>query len=211
MTELSPERIGRVTASRIADMLARTKTGWSTSRDNYAAELIACRLTKKPAPEGYVSAAMQWGTDTEAEAKAAYSFYADAEISVIGDQFGFVIHPNIVMAGATPDGAIGKVGLIQVKCPLTANHLKTLRGAEIDGGYVKQMQFEMACTGRQYCDFVSYDPRMPEHLRLFVKRIKRDQEAIDELEKQTVIFLKELDKALADLNKQYGGSKKVAA
>ena len=206
MTELSPDRIGRVTASRIADMLAKTKSGWSASRDNYMAELITERLTGKRAA-GYVNAAMQWGLDTEAEAKAAYSFYADANIS----DLGFVRHPEIVMAGATPDGGIGQTGLIELKCPLTATHLKTLRGAEVDGSYIKQMQFQMACTGRQWCDFVSYDPRLPEHLRLFVKRVKRDPEAIKEIEEQAVIFLEEIDKAITDLNKRYGGSKKVAA
>lgn len=199
----SPEwftaRLGKATASRIADLTARTKSGWGASRANYAAELIAERLTGVVAPS-YTNAAMQWGTQMEPEARAAYSFYADAEV----EEIGFVQHPTIPMSGCSPDGMIGKNGLVEIKCPNTAGHIETLRGAEIDGKYIKQIQWQLCCSGRQWCDFASYDPRMPEAMRLFVRRVKRDDAMIASLENDVREFLAEIDAAVADLTKRYG-------
>lgn len=182
-------RLGRVTASRVSDVVAKTKSGWGASRANYMADLIAERLTGV-AVEGFKSAAMQWGSDVESQARAEYEFFRDVEIAAVG----FVVHPTIAMAGASPDGLVGDDGLIEVKCPLTKTHIDTLLGSSVDGTYVKQMQFQMACTGRQWCDFVSFDPRMPEDLRLFVKRIPRDAETITGIEKEVVTFLAEVDR-----------------
>lgn len=196
-------RLGRVTASRIADVIARTKTGWGASRANYMAELVAERLTGVPA-EQYQNASMQWGTDKEPEARAAYAFLTDADEV---DEIGFIPHPTIAMSGASPDGYVGADGLVEIKCPNTATHIETLRGGKVPEKYYVQMLWQMACTGRAYCDFVSYDPRMPSHMQLFVQRVPRNDNRIKELEKDVVTFLAELDAVIVDLNGRY----KVAA
>lgn len=187
-------RLGRVTASRVADVVAKTKTGWGASRANYMAELIAERLTGEPA-EKFSNAAMQWGTEKEPDARAAYEFRTDAEVV----QVGFVEHPTIPMTGSSPDGLVGAPGQIEIKCPNTATHLDTLLSRTVPGKYVIQMQWQMACTGREWCDFVSYDPRLPESMRVFIKRVPRDAELIASLEKEVSDFLSELDAKLAQL------------
>jgi putative phage-type endonuclease len=188
-------RRGKVTASRVADVVAQTKSGWGASRGNYMAQLIAERLTDTTA-ESYSNAAMHWGTDTEPQARAAYEFFADAEVKEIG----FVIHPKIKEAGASPDGFVGADGEIQTKCPNTGTHIDTLLVRKIPAKYITQMQWGLACSGRKWCDFVSFDPRMPPHLQLFTQRVHRDDERIKELEEMVVEFLGELDAKVAALN-----------
>lgn len=199
----SPEwhklRLGKATASRIADAIAKTKTGWGASRTNYMAELIAERLTGVVV-EGYTNAAMQWGIDTEAEARAAYEFRTDCEVM----EAGFIGHPSIAMSGASPDGLVGTDGLVEFKCPNTATHIDTLLGKFVDGKYLTQMQWQMACTGRQWCDWVSYDPRLPEEMRLFVERVERDDKEIAILEDEVSLFLAEIDRKVAELVSRYG-------
>lgn len=199
----SPEwfalRVGKVTASRVADVIAKTKTGWGASRANYMAELIAERLTGEPA-EKYTNAAMAWGTEKEPDARAAYEFFRDAHVVEVA----FINHPVIGMTGASPDGFVGDHGLVEIKCPNTATHLDTLLSQSIPGKYVTQMLWQMACTGRQWCDFVSYDPRLPEAISLFVKRVERDDKEIADLEAKVAEFLGELDRKLAQLNDLYG-------
>ena len=192
-------RCGRVTASRVADVVARTKTGYSASRANYLAQLVAERLTGDVA-ESYTNAAMAWGTEMEPEARTAYEFLHNAAVTEVG----FVEHPGIAMAGASPDGLVGDDGLVEIKCPQTATHIETLRGGTVPGKYLTQMLWQMACTGRQWCDFVSYDPRMPDAMRLFVKRVPRDDARIAELEAEVVAFLTELDTTVAELTRLYG-------
>jgi putative phage-type endonuclease len=204
----SPEwhalRCGKVTASRVADLIAKTKSGWGASRANYMAELIAERLTGEVA-QGFTNAAMQWGTEKEPDARAAYAFYVDADVTEIG----FVDHPRIPMTGASPDGLVGIAGLVEFKCPNTSTHIDTLLGDPIAAKYNTQMQWQMACTGRDWCDWVSYDPRMPEAMRLFVRRVTRDPIVISYLEDSVAEFLAELDKKVAELKRRYG--QKVAA
>lgn len=187
-------RCGKVTASRIADLMAKTKSGWGASRSNYMAQLIAERLTGKPA-ESYTSAAMQWGIENEPLARMAYEFYADVEVV----QVGFVYHPTINMAGASPDGIIMEDGLIEIKCPNTATHIDTLLSGSIPGKYELQMLWQMACTGRDWCDYASFDPRMPEDMKLFVKRLERDDAKIAEISGCVVEFLSEVDEKIKQL------------
>ena len=193
--EWAKARLGKVTASRISDVIAKTKTGWGASRANYMAALIAERLTGTPA-ESYTNAAMQWGLDTESQAKTAYSFCYDADVKDVG----FIIHPTIEASGASPDGRIGDDGLVEIKCPNTATHIESLLGSEIPDKYIVQMQWQMACTGTKWCDWVSYDPRMPARLSLHVKRIMRDDTRIAELENLVRDFLKELAAKVSALN-----------
>ena len=182
------ERVGHVTASRIADLMAKTKTGYSASRTTYLGQLVSERLTGIPY-EGFTSTAMQWGLNTEDEAVAAYCFFKDTDVL----RGCFVRHPTIEWTGATPDGLVGVGGLVEVKCPNTSTHIETILSGAIPGKYHLQMMWQMACTGRKWCDFVSYDPRMPEPLRLFVRRVQRDEEQIAQLEREVREFLTELD------------------
>lgn len=195
----SPEwyalRCGKATASRMADVMARTKTGISQMRVNYCAQLVVERLTGTVA-DSYVSTPMQFGIDTEAEARDAYCFYQNVKV----EPADFVLHPSISMAGASPDGYVGDLGLVEIKVPNSATHIDTLLGKTVPGKYVHQMQFQMACTGRAWCDFVSYDPRMPEHLKLFVRRVHRDEQRIEELETEVIKFLTEVEDKVASLN-----------
>ena len=189
-------RIGKVTASRVADVLAKTKTGYSTSRDNYMAQLVCERLTNQKA-DGFTNSAMQWGTETEPLARLSY----EVAHNVLVDEVGFVPHPSIIMAGASPDGLVGDDGLLEIKCPNTATHIETLLSQTVPGKYNTQMQFQMACTGREWCDFVSFDNRLPEELQLFVKRVPRDNMYIRLMEDEIVKFLNELDIKIAQLMK----------
>lgn len=191
-------RLGKVTASRVADIVAKTKSGYSTSRANYAAQLICERLTGVPT-ETFTNAAMQWGTDMEPEARLAYEFNRVAKV----DQVAFVPHPSIADSGCSPDGLVGTDGLVEIKCPITATHIETLTGKAVPVKYVAQIQWQLACTGRQWCDFVSYDPRMPEAMRFFCVRVHRVPEIIEELEKEVITFLNEIRAKIHTLRSIY--------
>lgn len=193
-------RCGKVTASRVADVVAKLKNGkWGASRETYMGQLIAERLSGEPMPS-FSSAAMQWGTEIEPMAREAYEFAHDVEVV----QVGFIDHPSIENSGASPDGMIGDDGLIEIKAPNTSTHIDTLLGASIQAKYIDQMQWQMACTGRKWCDFVSFDPRMPHNMSMFVKRIERDDERIGYLEESIAAFLKELDDKVNKLKETYG-------
>ena len=189
-------RAGKVTASRVADIIAKTKTGYSTSRENYLAQLVCERMTGKPA-ESYSNSAMQWGTDQEPFARAAY----EAAKDVLVDELGFATHPTISMAGASPDGLVGLFGLVEIKCPNTATHIDTLLNQTVPTKYITQMQWQMACTQRQWCDFVSFDPRMDEGLQLFIKRVEYDPIYVASLEKEVINFLFDIEHKIMQLNK----------
>jgi putative phage-type endonuclease len=181
-------RLGQVTGSRVADIVARTKTGYSASRANYLAQLVSERLTGRPG-EGFTSAPMQWGIDHEAEARRAYGFRTGRRVELVG----YVPHPAIAMAGASPDGLVGADGLVEIKCPNTATHIETLVSGRIPAKYEIQMLWQLASTGRAWCDFVSYDPRLPEATSLFVTRLPYNEERIAEIEAEVPFFLGEVD------------------
>jgi len=193
--EWHQQRLGRVTASRVADVIAKTKSGYSTSRDNYMAQLVCERMTGTVA-ESFSNAAMVHGTETEPLARAAYEAHAD----VLVDEVAMINHPTIEAAGASPDGLVGDVGQLEIKCPNTATHIDTLLSQTVPGKYNTQMQWQMACTGREWCDFVSFDPRLPTELQLFVKRVPRDAAYIAMLEEEVKKFLVELDGKIMKLN-----------
>lgn len=196
-------RAGKVTASRISDILAKTATGKpSTSRANYLAELLCERLTGN-CERGYVSPAMQWGTDQEPFAREAYSRRFEVDVY----QIGFVDHPEVSMSGASPDGYVGDAGMVEFKCPLTATHLDTLLNGRVPSGYVNQIQWQLACAGREWADFVSFDPRLPEPMQLFVQRVPRDASLIVMLETEVTGFIRELDAKVSHLRATYGERK----
>ena len=187
-TEWFAQRLGKVTASKVADVIARTKSGYSASRENYLAQLVVERFTGTVA-ESYSNAAMQWGTDQEPFARAAY----EHATGVLVEECGFVLHPEISESGASPDGLVGDDGLIEIKCPSTATMIETLLTETVPGKYITQMQWQMACTGRQWCDFVCFDPRMPEGLQLYIKRVDRDDAYIADLASEIRKFLAEVE------------------
>jgi putative phage-type endonuclease len=199
-SEWHQQRCGKVTASRVADVTAKTKSGYSTSRANYMAELICERLTGMQGAS-YSNAAMAWGVETEPMARAAY----EGAVGSLVVETGFVPHASIQMSGASPDGLVDEDGLVEIKCPMTATHIETLLGQSVPAKYVTQMQWQMACTGRKWCDFVSYDPRMPENMRIFIKRVERDDALIFELEKEVISFLSELDTKIVQLKEKTSG------
>jgi putative phage-type endonuclease len=190
-------RLGNVTASRVADVIAKTKSGYSASRDNYMAQLICERMTNTVA-ESYSNTAMQWGTETEPLARAAYESLAD----VLVDEVGYIAHPTIERAGASPDGLVGLFGLLEIKCPNTATHIDTLISEQVPTKYITQMQWQMSCTGRTWADFVSFDPRLPSGLQMFVKRVEFDAEYVAMLKEEVIKFLTELDAKISKLNER---------
>jgi len=194
-------RLGKVTASRVADVIAKTKTGYSTSRDNYMAQLVCERLTGQKG-ESFSNAAMQWGTDTEPKAREAYMA---ARFEIV-TEVGFVNHPTIEDAGASPDGLVGDLGLIEIKCPNSHTAIETLLSQTVPSKYNTQMQWQMICTGRHWTDFVSYDPRLPAELQLFIKRVEYDPVFGAMLEKEVIGFLKELDNKIEQLMKVKNGN-----
>ena len=188
------QRLGKVTASRVSDIIAKTKTGVSASRANYLAQLVAERLTGQ-ASDTFKSGAMQHGTETEPQARMAY----EAETGLMVTEVAMIQHGTIEMAGASPDGLVGDDGLVEIKCPNTSTHIATLMADKAPSQYIPQMQWQMACTGRAWCDFVSFDPRMPEDMQLFIKRVPRDNALIAEYEAEVVKFLAEVQETVDKL------------
>ena len=193
-TEWHTARLGKVTASRVADVIAKTKTGYGASRANLMADLIVERLTGQPAST-FTNAHMEWGTEQEPHARAAYS----ARTGELVEEVGFIDHPRITNSGASPDGLVADEGLVEFKAPATSTHLDTLLAGDVPSKHIPQLQWQMACTGRKWCDFASYDPRLPEHLRMFVKRVERDDAYIKMLETEVTKFLAELEEKLTQL------------
>jgi putative phage-type endonuclease len=187
-------RLGKVTASKIADVMATIKTGEAAGRINYRAQLVAERITGNPT-ESFTNSAMAWGTEHEPMAREAYE---RARGSIV-EQVAFVDHPIIPMTGASPDGLIDDDGLVEIKCPNTATHIDTLLAGKAPAKYIPQMQWQMACTGRQWCDFVSFDPRLPEDLQLAIYRVERDEGLIAEYEYKVREFLQSVDDTIAKL------------
>jgi putative phage-type endonuclease len=179
-------RLGKVTASRVADILAKIKSGESASRRNYKIQLVSERLTGEK-QETYINQAMQDGIDREFYARERYvQQFGEVE------EVGFIQHPTLE-AGASPDGIVGEDGIIEIKCPMGTTHTETLMSQDVPSKYMPQIQFQLLCTGRKWCDFVSYNPMFPEHLQVFVKRVEADVDYQKELEVEVKQFLSEVD------------------
>lgn len=185
-------RAGKVTASKITDIMAKLKSGKpSAGRTTYMGQLIAERLTGVKS-DSFSNAAMQWGIETEPQARAAYEFLNDVEVK----QFAFVDHPTIEFAGMSPDGEVSEEGGLEIKCPNTATHIDFLITNAIPKKYQDQMQWQMACKGWKWCDYMSFDPRMPEHLNKLIVRVDRDDKYIQEMEIEVIKFNLEIDEKL---------------
>lgn len=195
------ERVGKVTASRIADLLATTKSGWSASRTTYANELFAERMTGLPLDRRFDTPEMRWGRETESQARAVYVFERDVEVKEVG----FIAHPRLANAGASPDGLIGNDetgGVLEIKALSTHNHLEILETKKIPLRYVHQMYWQGACTQRRWGHFVCFDPRLEEPFQLFVQRIEFDPEVTAAMENEVIKFLAEIDERILRLRGQ---------
>lgn len=205
MEQRSPEwlqvRWGKITASRMADVIAKTKSGYAASRKNYLAELVIERLTPPPTEDdGYKNQAMQFGIDNEPVARLAYELETG---NTVEEAFFEQLDDDI---GASPDGYVRDDGLIEIKCPNTATHIDTLRSRKVPNQYFVQIQGQLLCTGRDWCDFVSFDPRLPENAQLFIKRVNRDEKFISELIYECNLFNKELEEQVDFITNYKGGS-----
>lgn len=181
-------RLGKATASRFSDIMTMGRNGYEpAARKNYRSELVLERLTGKKA-DSWSSPAMQWGIDNEPLARNNYMFETGNDVV---EEF-FVQHPTI-QAGCSPDGYVGDDGLIEIKCPNPATHIATLKSKELPSQYEAQVQGQMWLTGRKWCDFVSFDPRMPDNAQMITIRVDRDNEYIENLEYQINRFLSEVD------------------
>ncbi|ELD6284761.1 YqaJ viral recombinase family protein [Salmonella enterica] len=202
MLQRSPEwfaaRCGKVTASRLYDVMTRTKSGYAASRQNYMAELICQRLTGKP-EEGFTNAAMMRGTELEPVAR---EMYALNEFDAVISEVGLIDHPTIAGFAASPDGLVNDDGLIEIKCPNTWTHLQTLKTGVPKRQYLLQMHAQMMCTGRKWCDFVSFDDRLPPELAYFKTRINFDEVLAEEIEQEVVKFLTELETEIQNITPQ---------
>jgi putative phage-type endonuclease len=195
-------RLGKVTASRISDVIAKTKTGFSTSRQNYLVQLVSERLTGKKG-DSYVNQYMLDGIEREPVAKELYEKLHNVTVTEVG----FFDHPTIANSGASPDGAVnaeieGKfAGLIEIKCPIETTHTNTLMSKTVPSKYISQIQWQMASVGAnvKWVDFISYNPNFPENLQLFVTRVERDDEYIASLETEVKQFLEEVEATILKL------------
>jgi putative phage-type endonuclease len=190
------QRYGNASASRIKDVIAKTKSGYSASRENYLTELVLERFGVFSEP--YTNKAMEWGNEQEPFARATH----EIEQGIIIEECGYILHPTIEKSGASPDGLIGNNGVLEIKCPDTKTHFEYLLAEKPPTQYIPQMAWQMACTGRNFADFVSYDPRAPEGLQYFYVRYERDDEYIDMLEKEVTAFLLEVDARFKQLNEK---------
>ena len=188
------ERAGKVTASRISDVMAKTKTGPAASRKNYAAELALERITGQKS-QGYVSAPMLWGIENEPFARASYEIQTGLTV----EEVGFIDHRFVKRTGASPDGLVGMLGMVEIKCRNTATHVEWAVAGKVPPEHVLQMQWQMACADRAWNDFVSYDSRMPEGQQLFIRRLWRDDKAIAEIVEAVILFDHEVEEITKSL------------
>jgi len=193
-------RCGCVGCSRLGDILATGKGGAvSASRKNYMAEVLCERLTGKPA-EHFTSAAMQWGIDTEPLARQAY----EEKHGVFTLEVSGQMHPDIFGWWGSPDGLVGTDGGLEIKCPNTATHLDTLLTGKINQDYIYQMAGYVEIFGREWWDFVSYDPRLPGKHSMYIRRFRRDELPIAEVKAGVIKFLSELEELQMKLEALHG-------
>lgn len=185
-------RLGKLGASKVKDAIDFLKNGKpSQKRQDLLLTIVAERLTGQVA-DNFTTKEMQWGTDTEPFARAAYEDRTGNKV----DETGWRLHPTLEGTGASPDGLIGADGLLEIKCPRTTTHLRWMQAGEVPEDHQAQMLWQMACTGRSWCDFVSYDPRIPGNAAFFCIRFHRDEKKIQELEQLVAQFLNEVDEAM---------------
>lgn len=190
--EWKAARAGKVTASCIKAVITKIQKGEAAARRDYRTQLVVEILTGKPQEDGFINDEMRWGIEQEPFAAGAYEMATDCLV----DKVGLVLHPTIERSAASPDRLVGADGVLEIKCPKTATHLQYLLDGQVPRDYQPQMLWQMACCERAWCDFVSYDPRLPENMRLFVRRLPRDDTRITELDLEVRLFLADVDRML---------------
>lgn len=183
-------RLGKVTASKIADVMAG---GRGVTRENYLNDLITETLIGPQ--ENYTNSYMEWGIEHEPKARLMYQLLTGETV----EEVGFIDHPSIKLAGASPDGLVGDDGLVEIKCPASKTHNQFLLDQKIPKKYDLQMLWQMECTERKWCDFVSYDPRFPDPLKMVIKRVRFDEEKAVQVREKVLEFIGELESKLAQI------------
>lgn len=189
-------RLGKITASKISDVMMKPTTA---GYNNYMSQLICERLTGTPT-ETFISDAMKHGTETEPQARAMYELETGTEVKEVG----FIDHPTIDGTGASPDGLCGDDGLVEIKCPQPTKHIKNLTGGSIDKGYMLQMQWQMECAGRKWCDFVSFNPSLPETMQMHITRVDFDPLLVVDIKKAVSDFTSAMNEKIEKLIAKYG-------
>lgn len=194
------QRLGKVTASNLHKVLAKTKTGYGADRGHYLTQLVLERITGQKA-DSYTNVAMQFGIEQEQFARAAY----EAHRGVLVEEVGFLPHPTIPMAGASPDGLVDDDGMVEIKCPESATFLEVLLSKNpVAGKYFAQMQWQMRCADRPWCDYVVFDPRFPQKIQLVIHRVNRDDRWLAEAETEVKKFLCEVEEKVQALKQKIG-------
>lgn len=191
-------RAGSLGASSMGDALAKTKTGWGASRANLKARIVTERITGAPV-ETFTNAAMQRGNELEPQARAMYAFHSGQDVAEVG----IILHPRIKHTHCSPDGMVGDVGMVEIKCCGAARHIEMLTDSPPEDRYIKQCLWQMACTGRQWVDLTYFHPDLPEAMQLVIHRINRDEAVIAEMEAEVETFLAEVAAKVADLEARY--------
>jgi predicted phage-related endonuclease len=191
-------RCGSVGASDAPRVVRRTKSGYSADRESLMAEKVLERLTGAPV-EIFKTQAMLQGTAREPEARMLYEVVRGAEVAEVG----LIPHPSIKGTHCSPDGFVGEAGLIEIKAPMAAAHLNTLLTETISEAHLVQVMWQLSCTRRSWCDYVSYNPDFPAPMQVWIKRVVRDAAFIGELEREIATFIKEIDRKVEQLSRRY--------
>lgn len=189
-------RRGHITASNVTDVMAKGKDGKeSSTRRKYLMRIVAERESNQAQESSFTSAALEWGKETETFARIAYEVSRETFVETTG----FWLHPTIQWLGASPDGLVANDGLVEIKCPNTTTHLEYILAGKAPAEYMKQMQCQLWVTGRAWCDFISFDPRVRKSKQLFVVRVERDEKVIAEMEQAVIQFLDEVQSVINQL------------
>jgi putative phage-type endonuclease len=190
-------RAGRVTASKVADAISKLKNGGeSATRRELRIKLVTEALTGEPADDIFETAAIRWGRENEAYARMYYEELRQVQVR----QIAFAHHPTLKRAGASPDGLVGTDGLLEIKCPMSHTHLNYILAGVVPEDYKPQMLWQMECTGRNWCDLMSFDPRMPKGLRVFIRRFQKDQVALASITTEVTGLINEVEEMVKSLN-----------
>jgi len=182
-------------------IVRKTDKGYSADRGTLLGEKVLEKLTGRRTDRPKTQA-MQNGIDREPVARIGYSIKYNIEV----EQVPFVPHPLIVGAHCSPDGYVGELGLVEIKCPEAKKHIEVLITEAIPKDHMEQMMWQMACTGRQWCDYVSFHPGFPKEMSMWVKRVPRVETHIKDLESEVKTFIKEINAKVSKLTARYASA-----
>ena len=191
-------RMGKITASKLGDLMRVTKYGESTYKTRLRMELAIERLTGKSASDNFMNRAMQDGVEREPDARKLFEAITGKDVALCGS----FDHPDIVNTSASPDGLIrGEDAVLELKCPTHITHAKNLLSEKMPKNYEYQVQWQIACTESEYAYFASYHPDFPKELRLKWVKVLRDNIMILEIEDEVRKFDVEVEELINQLKK----------